>query len=144
VKSVSDAPALIAASWRQLVSRTNNFLGRKLYEYFNWRQDTSKDLLVTFGVFSMLVLAAAFVRRWGVDEPSERAMGNLWADVYQVSTCAGHAVAGTIIIQTLTFLQSCDLPQLCTWVRCVCVAAVSQTSAGLLLCAGMCASACFF
>lgn len=94
LQSVGDAPALIAASWRQLVSRTNNFLGRKLYEYFNWRQDTSKDLLVTFGVFSTLVLAAAFLRRWAVDEPSERAMGNLWADVYQVRACAGHADAG--------------------------------------------------
>jgi hypothetical protein len=94
LNSVADAPALIASSWRQLVSRTNNFLGRKLYEYFNWRQDTSKDLLVTFGVFSMLVLAAAVVRRWAVDEPTERALGNLWADVYQVRVCAELADAG--------------------------------------------------
>lgn len=84
LKSGDDAAAFIAAAWQQLVQRTNNLLGRKLYEYFNWRQDTSKDLLVTFGVFSTLVLAAGMVRRWAIDNPTDRAGGNLWADVYQV------------------------------------------------------------
>lgn len=84
LRTAEDAAALISTEWRQLLDRTDAFLGRKLYEYFNWRQDTSKDLLVTFGVFAMLVLAAGGVRRWAVDEPADRAAGNLWADVYQV------------------------------------------------------------
>lgn len=84
LKSGEEAAALGAATWQRLVQHTNNFLGRKLYEYFNWRQDTSKDLVVTFGVFSTLVLAAGAVRRWAVDYPADRAEGNLWTDVYQV------------------------------------------------------------
>jgi hypothetical protein len=85
LRSGEDAAALFAATWQGLVQHTNNFLGRKLYEYFNWRQDTSKDLLVTFGVFSTLLLAAGVVRRWAVDFPADRAEGNLWTDVYQVT-----------------------------------------------------------
>jgi hypothetical protein len=83
--SGEDAAALVAATWQRLAQHTNNFLGCKLYEYFNWRQDTSKDLLVTFGGFSTLVLAAGAVRRWAVDLPADRAEGNLWTDVYQVT-----------------------------------------------------------
>jgi hypothetical protein len=84
LRSSGEAAAFLAEKWRRLVVRTDNFLGRKLYEYFNWRQDTSKDLVVTFGVFSTLVLAAGLLRRWGVDNPADRAGANLWADIYQV------------------------------------------------------------
>jgi hypothetical protein len=61
-----------------------NILGRMLYTYFNWRQDTSRDLLVTFLVFACMLLAGGSVRRYVVDDPADLAVGNLWADVYQV------------------------------------------------------------
>lgn len=82
--TAGDAAALVAAEWRRLAERTHALLGRKLYDYFNWRQDTSKDLLMTFGFFSALVLAAGALRRWAVDDAVERSARNLWADVYQV------------------------------------------------------------
>ena len=88
LRSSGEAAAFLAEKWRRLVVRTDNFLGRKLYEYFNWRQDTSKDLVVTFGVFSTLVLAAGLLRRWGVDNQADRAGANLWADIYQVQAPA--------------------------------------------------------
>lgn len=61
-----------------------NILGRMLYMYFNWRQDTSRDLLVTFLVFACMLLAGGGVRRYVVDDTADLAVGNLWADVYQV------------------------------------------------------------
>lgn len=89
LRTSGEAAACLAERWRRLAARTDNFLGRKLYQYFNWRQDTSKDLVVTFGVFSTLVLAAGMLRRWAVDNPGDRAGGNLWADIYQVQAPAG-------------------------------------------------------
>lgn len=61
-----------------------NILGSMLYTYFNWRQDTSRDLLVTFLVFACMLLAGGGVRRYVVDDAADLAVGNLWADVYQV------------------------------------------------------------
>jgi hypothetical protein len=94
-----EAAAFLAEKWRRLVVRTDNFLGRKLYEYFNWRQDTSKDLVVTFGVFSTLVLAAGLLRRWGVDNQADRAGANLWADIYQVQAPARTFMDGNMVIR---------------------------------------------
>lgn len=97
LQTPGEAAALMSTAWQSVVERTNDFVGRKVYQYFNWRQDTSKDLLVTFSVFSALVLVAGAVRRWAVDQPAERAVGNLWADVYQVSSTG----APQALLQTL-------------------------------------------
>lgn len=64
--------------------------GKHLYSYFNWRQGSSFDLLVTLGLFISFVVGASAVRRWAVDGAVERAAGNLWADIYQVRTREGH------------------------------------------------------
>lgn len=67
--------------------------GKQLYAYFNWRSDSSKDLLVVFGGFLGLVLATSLLRHVAVAvvEPgSQHGSGGpdagqgLWGDVYQV------------------------------------------------------------
>lgn len=82
----ADAASVLAERCHEWSQALSTFLGRKLYEYFNWRQDPSKDLLVVFGAFSALVLAAGAFRRFAVDEPVDRTAGGLWTDVYQVRT----------------------------------------------------------
>jgi hypothetical protein len=58
--------------------------GQALYNYFNWRQDTSKDLQLLFAAFTMLLMLGSGIRRWAVDDEAERQAAGWWHDLYQV------------------------------------------------------------
>lgn len=72
--------------WKQLSTNTSDSCGRLLYLYFNWRQDTSKDLFLILSMFSAFVLLGSTIRHWVIDTQEERdAATGFWNDVYQVS-----------------------------------------------------------
>lgn len=88
------AAAHLIDRWQQLSNSISESWGRLLYLYFNWRQDTYKDLLLIVSLFSTFVVLVGSTRRWLIDSPDERnSATGFWNDIYQVC-CTAKAAAG--------------------------------------------------
>lgn len=74
----------LSERWHRLSNALADGWGKLLYNYFNWRQDTSKDLLLIFMLFSSFVLLGSSMRHWVIDDETEQSGGGFWNDIYQV------------------------------------------------------------